>query len=255
MGVETAAVRQTQLRTAFAASLPVALRNHARKIRHHRRRNRTCQRASAPRSQSGWHRPVPRRCPPAASPPSTGPPAARPMPPPRSAAPAHTAAPPRASPPSSRASAAGTGTPAGPSSPPPAPHEPATRPAFHTPAPISPAVPQHQGARQQPLSESPPEPAPARQSIKRVQHRGAVGGNARNHHQWQQRVENPDRKCHLRGCKVRRNQREEPRAPSAISTETSPSSRHIHSIELDSSSWARSRPSRSRTRINVGTRA
>jgi hypothetical protein len=40
-----------------------------------------------------------------------------------------------------------------------------------------------------------------------------------------------------------------------MAADTEASSRHIHSIELESSCWARSRPSRSLTRTSVGTRA
>ena len=94
-----------------------------------------------------------------------------------------------------------------------------------------------------------------RKAVKGIQHGGAVAGDAGDQHHRQQRIEEPHRKIQLGSGKMRANQRKKSARPRAIRAEAAISSKHIHSMELDSSCCARSWPSRSLTRISVGTSA
>jgi len=103
------------------------------------------------------------------------------------------------------------------------------------------------------VTASPPASARPGKAVKGIQNSGAIGRDAGNQHPPAAAIKEPDGEIELCGRKVRGNQRKNPRAPSAIMAEAAASSKHIHSIELDSSCWAWPGPSCSLTRINVGT--
>ena len=242
----------------MAAACPVLMRDHARKMRHHRRRNRpgqqrnhhahkavgVGQRGDASRRQHRGHRLIHQQ-------PARG---HHPAQQHRPILPRHLAA----SPLSLRATRGESDSRARPSSTPLPRRESARRPASSRPSPR---------CRKRPLSSSAPRmigdrrrhrrQRRQRKAVKGIQHGRAVGGDAGNQHHRQQRVEEPDRERQLLRRKVRGNQRKEAmRALRAITTDCAPSAaRKPTASSSTASCCARSCPSCSRTRISVGTSA